>query len=677
MTFAPGGLTVSPSFLAEYYQTNPNAISDIPPFNAPFLGEDGVYYYLSDGRAGTGGGAGSFYVHSYATGAVVATLTGTTARADAIAGGVVPSAGWLGTGGSLDVSFNIPGTPYIVGFFATGFGVTIRRGILYYKVDSGGSVVFVGGYAGGNDGLGQQFNPQNDAVVGGGFILNFGVSGVNNDAQFKYPFAVAFYRGTAFDPMLSSVIVIPSINEVLANTPLVDAVSWASKIDSVGGAGFGDSIFYTTDLPGALPQHSRLFALPRSDGSAALSMMFYRADLEAYDAGTEAVANTFLSTYAPTYPTGLVSTLDISLSADGSLAYGFAASLGSLTTAINSTFLTDGGAAAFPFPDDTENYDGSAGTAANNFYGNPSLYPSDAADPTAPWLVFFPRFYRNGTDRDKIGLRIFEWDPINETLRLLDFGKDQVFTLGVDVSSNTSCYAAAVLWEESTGNIKMLLRSTEFGARAYITLDYGTFAPIPQVDVAGGAPEAFKLRGWAFELDGHEFYVLRLGQVGTYIYDRMTQQWSQWLTGSDVNWNAAGGRNWNNYVVAGALEDPYLWSISPEVSVDDGGVNDLTVTRTVTGLYSVRGRDRVKCPAVRITASVGAPDIPAATIQLRFSDDYGTTFSSPLTINMSATDTYQSLDFRSLGAMRAPGRVFEVTDMGGATRIDDAVIEEG
>lgn len=35
-----------------------------------------------------------------------------------------------------------------------------------------------------------------------------------------------------------------------------------------------------------------------------------------------------------------------------------------------------------------------------------------------------------------------------------------------------------------------------------------------------------KLRAWSFNLDGHQFYVLRLAEEKTLIYDMNTQQWS-------------------------------------------------------------------------------------------------------------------------------------------------------
>lgn len=210
----------------------------------------------------------------------------------------------------------------------------------------------------------------------------------------------------------------------------------------------------------------------------------------------------------------------------------------------------------------------------------------------------------------------------------------------------------------------------------YSSADYTPPDPSsPSSDSSGS--EEFRLRAWGFELDGHSFYILRLGQTGTWVYDRLTGQWAQWITDSLVNWDASVGGNWNSYVIAGALDDSYIWSISPEQSLDSVGVvfGGVPITRTVTGLVSTRGRDRKKVGAVRVTASVGATDISTATMSLRFSDDYGVTFSSPISISMSATDTYEDLSFRSLGTIRSPGRVFEITDVGGATRIDDAVIE--
>jgi hypothetical protein len=403
--------------------------------------------------------------------------------------------------------------------------------------------------------------------------------------------------------------------------------------------------------------------------------MWFTEDLEQYAAGTPAVANAFLTANAPTYVTGLVTAVEVETTADSTI-FGFTPSLTSTTTSVNNTIQTLAGGSAFPFSDDKKTFAGAGSTALLCYYNNPSVFPSDEDDPAEPWFVFWPRVDR--TVRDEIGVRVFAWYPATQIMQELDYGVGQVFTLGVDVNSLTDPHAVSVTWDRTTKEVLLLMKNEDASASSLIVSSLGTFDPVLVVESTGGAPEEFRLRGWAFEQDGHEFYVLRLGQTGTVVYDRTTGQWSQWKTGSDVNWNAAVGRNWNNYVVAGALEDPYVWSVSPDTSLDNADVvgGDIPITRTVTGLVSQRGRERVRCGAVRITASVGATDVTNATMSLRFSDDYGNTFSPYFEITMSATDKYQDLSFRSLGTIRAPGRLFEVVDVGGATRIDDAVIEQ-
>ncbi len=52
----------------------------------------------------------------------------------------------------------------------------------------------------------------------------------------------------------------------------------------------------------------------------------------------------------------------------------------------------------------------------------------------------------------------------------------------------------------------------------------GTFA------LARGQIANPKLRAWTFSLDGHDFYVLRLGDTETLVYDLTSEQWVDWRT---------------------------------------------------------------------------------------------------------------------------------------------------
>jgi hypothetical protein len=76
---------------------------------------------------------------------------------------------------------------------------------------------------------------------------------------------------------------------------------------------------------------------------------------------------------------------------------------------------------------------------------------------------------------------------------------------------------------------------------------------------------------------------------------------------------------------------------------------------------------------VRVYASVGNHEglDPAPTLVLRFSDDNGKTWSASFEIELTA-DEKQQLDFRSLGKVGFPGRIFEFSDTAGLLRIDGA-----
>jgi hypothetical protein len=45
------------------------------------------------------------------------------------------------------------------------------------------------------------------------------------------------------------------------------------------------------------------------------------------------------------------------------------------------------------------------------------------------------------------------------------------------------------------------------------------------------------VRAWTFTLDGHDYYVLRLGNLETIIYDTLAEQWYDW--GSDISASVA------------------------------------------------------------------------------------------------------------------------------------------
>ena len=193
-----------------------------------------------------------------------------------------------------------------------------------------------------------------------------------------------------------------------------------------------------------------------------------------------------------------------------------------------------------------------------------------------------------------------------------------------------------------------------------------------------GSIENLEARTWEFTLDGHTFYVLTLGEQGTFVYDFSTRQWAQWITGGLNTWNMEIGTTWKGVVVAADQSNPIIWQLTPSSFIDDGFK---TMKRVVTGGLFVRQRQVVPNYAFRITASVGSPEfattIPATVpeVALEFSDDQGKTFTGAGALTLVMDDQEQELAWMSLGAIKAPLRVFRVTDIGGIASIYGADAE--
>lgn len=198
-----------------------------------------------------------------------------------------------------------------------------------------------------------------------------------------------------------------------------------------------------------------------------------------------------------------------------------------------------------------------------------------------------------------------------------------------------------------------------------------------------GIPVVTRTRSWTFSLDGHTFYVLDLGATGTWLYDTVTQQWCRFSTqgylpagADDPIWNMRNGAQWGQMrIVGGDSITGIVWELDPLV-VDDEGFRDLV--HVVSGGVVTRSRVYQSLAALRLSASVGLiDDAKGATINMRYSDDEGQTWSDYFPIPLTAGDIGAELAWRSLGSFCAPGRLFEISDVGGIVRIDgcDAFID--
>lgn len=195
------------------------------------------------------------------------------------------------------------------------------------------------------------------------------------------------------------------------------------------------------------------------------------------------------------------------------------------------------------------------------------------------------------------------------------------------------------------------------------------------------------LRAWTFTLDGHDFYVLRLGDASTLIYDFYSEQWIEWTSGTLPFWRASSGMNWLGAVTLAAEygsnivvgDDTYglLWFLDPEQPYDDHPDEErarhVPFPRIVTGQMLAKGRQVIPCYAIFLAGdNYGLSDVdftPGVTLET--SDDQGRTFYTHETINVPA-DYTQALPYEwlSLGQIESPGWIFRVTDNGVFARID-------
>jgi hypothetical protein len=216
---------------------------------------------------------------------------------------------------------------------------------------------------------------------------------------------------------------------------------------------------------------------------------------------------------------------------------------------------------------------------------------------------------------------------------------------------------------------------TSTWARLWFAKASGSDAPAPppppssggisSVNV-GGLALSYK-RAWTFTHDGHLFYVLDLGAEGTWVYDTTTREWSQFRTAGYQRWNVQRGCMWGETrIVGGSLDTTTVWEVAASELQDD----TTNIPHIATGIITARNATH-SVAAARITGSVGnLGDVTGSTINLRYSDNQGRTWSDYFSVALTQGDYDAEIAWRALGSFAAPGRIFEVSDEGGPVRID-------
>jgi hypothetical protein len=197
-----------------------------------------------------------------------------------------------------------------------------------------------------------------------------------------------------------------------------------------------------------------------------------------------------------------------------------------------------------------------------------------------------------------------------------------------------------------------------------------------------------EVRAWTFTLDGHDFYVLRLGDTETLVYDTYSEQWVDWdghglpfwRTSLGMSW-LGGRRNASTYgsdVIAGDDTWGLLWFLDPEQGYDDEPdaalpIQQIPFERVISAQMVVSGREAVPCNALFLSGDnfgLTADDF-TPSITLEISDDQGQNYDAFDTLfiepDLTVSNPYQWL---SLGQIEQPGRIFRFTDTGVFKRID-------
>lgn len=202
-----------------------------------------------------------------------------------------------------------------------------------------------------------------------------------------------------------------------------------------------------------------------------------------------------------------------------------------------------------------------------------------------------------------------------------------------------------------------------FSAQTYV-------GPDPTPPDAATAPQ----RAWTYVQDGHTFYVLDLGAEGTFVFDLITQHWSKFYTTSTTPlWNLSNGTVWNDRIVGGDRSGNEVWELDPNATLDNGTDE---ITRTVSCSVQRISRNFMSVGALRVDCSNGVLSGSGdSSLALRFSDDSENTWVSVDPVTLVAGDFGGEVAFRALGAFAAPGRVFELSDIGGLVRINSASID--
>lgn len=193
---------------------------------------------------------------------------------------------------------------------------------------------------------------------------------------------------------------------------------------------------------------------------------------------------------------------------------------------------------------------------------------------------------------------------------------------------------------------------------------------------------------WTFTIDGHEFLVINTYRE-TLVYDFHSERWAVYGSGEDPIWNVQVGQNWNanlggiigaiggqkvSNVIVGDGTTSALYFLDPELDEDYSSLGDPSKSfmRVITGQLVSRSNDYTPLANVELNASDGRYVVASdMSVELTYSDDTGITYNSFGTKFVTVGDFTPTMQWRSCGSYRQPGRLLKLTDYGALRRVDD------
>lgn len=221
---------------------------------------------------------------------------------------------------------------------------------------------------------------------------------------------------------------------------------------------------------------------------------------------------------------------------------------------------------------------------------------------------------------------------------------------------NEGCAARATVVEGVFEDFPCLLWVTDTRS---VVMSRGFPRKISNTSVEELLKKGVNLRAWFFRHNRHDFYVITDDSKFTVVYDLTTNTWVRWSSYERETFRGHLGIQVGSKTLSGDKELGKIWELGTEGFDEE---NEEPIVREIAGVVT---HAELPIPCYSVSCSVNAGWSPSYDkepfLELRWSDDLGATWSEYLSVSLGNRGEYRSdVVFRSLGQIKAPGRVFEL-----------------